>query len=254
MERHAVPARPPSTTPTRRCRDTSWNYWNLIKFNEHPARRRHVPVADAQGSVHALRRSRLPARLSRRRRDRAVHQRHRRLPAGELHRLPVLRVRLSVRHSEVQSGDEEGLQVHAVLRPRRQGLEPACIKACPTGCLHFGTKDDMLQLAEKRASNCASIPASKMPACTTRRHRRNHVVYVLHDATNPEKYGGLPKNPRSRWSFTRLERLVQAPGTDRCPCGICWRYPALRHRGAAARSTAASRQGRSTAATARKEN
>src|SRR5512143_725796 len=25
-----------------------------------------------------------------------------------------------------------------------QGLEPACIKACPTGCLHFGTKSDML--------------------------------------------------------------------------------------------------------------
>src|SRR5687768_14446505 len=32
-----------------------------------------------------------------------------------------------------------------------QGLEPACIKACPTGCLHFGAKDDMKQLAETRA-------------------------------------------------------------------------------------------------------
>src|SRR5262250_731359 len=32
-----------------------------------------------------------------------------------------------------------------------QGLEPACIKACPTGCLHFGTKDDMKALAEGRA-------------------------------------------------------------------------------------------------------
>ena len=31
------------------------------------------------------------------------------------------------------------------------GLEPACIKACPTGCLHFGTKDDMKTLAESRA-------------------------------------------------------------------------------------------------------
>jgi formate dehydrogenase iron-sulfur subunit len=30
------------------------------------------------------------------------------------------------------------------------GLEPACVKACPTGCLHFGTKDDMLQLAGTR--------------------------------------------------------------------------------------------------------
>src|SRR4030081_1811269 len=33
-----------------------------------------------------------------------------------------------------------------------QGLEPACIKACPTGCLQFGTKDDMLELGAARAN------------------------------------------------------------------------------------------------------
>ena len=31
-----------------------------------------------------------------------------------------------------------------------QGLEPACIKACPTGCLQFGTKTQMLDVAHKR--------------------------------------------------------------------------------------------------------
>src|SRR5258708_6002739 len=30
------------------------------------------------------------------------------------------------------------------------GLEPACVKACPTGCLHYGTKDAMLELAKER--------------------------------------------------------------------------------------------------------
>lgn len=30
------------------------------------------------------------------------------------------------------------------------GLEPACVKACPTGCLRFGTKDDMVALANFR--------------------------------------------------------------------------------------------------------
>ena len=34
------------------------------------------------------------------------------------------------------------------------GLEPACIKACPTGCLQFGTKDDMVALG-KRARRAA---------------------------------------------------------------------------------------------------
>ncbi len=101
-----------------------------------PARRRHLHVADAQGPVHALRRSRMLARLSRRRRHRAIHQRHRRLPAGELHRLPVLRLRLSVQHSEVQPEHEEGLQVHAVLRPRRSKAwsPPASRRVRPAAC------------------------------------------------------------------------------------------------------------------------
>ena len=30
------------------------------------------------------------------------------------------------------------------------GLEPACVKACPTGCLNFGTKDDMVALGNAR--------------------------------------------------------------------------------------------------------
>jgi formate dehydrogenase beta subunit len=30
------------------------------------------------------------------------------------------------------------------------GLEPACVKACPTGCLNFGTKDDMVALGKAR--------------------------------------------------------------------------------------------------------
>ena len=81
---------------------TAWNYWNLIKFNEYERDDGTLQLADAQGPVHALRGSRVPARLPRRRRHRPVHQRHRRLPAGELHRLPVLRLGLPVQHPEVQ--------------------------------------------------------------------------------------------------------------------------------------------------------
>src|SRR5437773_2046471 len=32
----------------------------------------------------------------------------------------------------------------------KSGLEPACIKACPTGCLQFGTKDDMIVYGNHR--------------------------------------------------------------------------------------------------------
>jgi formate dehydrogenase beta subunit len=77
-----------------------------------------------------------------------------------------------------------------------EGLEPACIKSCPTGCLHFGTKDDMLDLAEKRAkqlgehSNFPHAGVYDPPGVGG-----TGVIYVLHDAMKPELYGGLPKNP-----------------------------------------------------------
>ena len=75
-----------------------------------------------------------------------------------------------------------------------EGLEPACIKSCPTGCLHFGTKDDMKDLAEQRAKQLkdhygfANAGVYDPPGVGG-----TGVIYVLHDATKPELYGGLPQ-------------------------------------------------------------
>jgi formate dehydrogenase beta subunit len=82
-----------------------------------------------------------------------------------------------------------------------EGLEPACIKSCPTGCLHFGSKEDMKDLAEKRAKQLRddyNFPQAGVydPAGVG----GTGVVYVLHDATKPELYGGLPSNPSIPWS------------------------------------------------------
>lgn len=82
-----------------------------------------------------------------------------------------------------------------------EGLEPACIKACPTGCLHFGTKAEMKELAENRAQQLrehSGFPNAGVydPAGVN----GTHVLYVLHDATNPEAYGGLPRDPRVPWT------------------------------------------------------
>lgn len=77
-----------------------------------------------------------------------------------------------------------------------QGLEPACIKSCPTGCLHFGTKTDMLELAAARTKQLrdhygfANAGVYDPPGVGGA-----GVIYVLHDATKPELYGGLPGNP-----------------------------------------------------------
>ena len=36
-----------------------------------------------------------------------------------------------------------------------------------------------------------------------------HVIYVLHDATNPELYGNLPRNPQIPWSYTVWKWLAK---------------------------------------------
>lgn len=82
-----------------------------------------------------------------------------------------------------------------------RALEPACIKACPTGCLHFGTKAEMKELAETRAAQLrdqSGFPDAGVydpPGVGG-----THVIYVLHDAKNPELYGGLPKDPHIPWT------------------------------------------------------
>ena len=95
MERHAVPA----DHVRQHVPDDAGDGVELLEPDQvqrAPARRRDADVAHAQGPVHALRGSRLPARVPRRRRHRPVHERHRRLPAGELHRVSVLHFRMSI--------------------------------------------------------------------------------------------------------------------------------------------------------------
>jgi formate dehydrogenase iron-sulfur subunit len=77
-----------------------------------------------------------------------------------------------------------------------QGLEPACIKSCPTGCLHFGTKQDMLAIANARAQQLREHGGhANAGVYDPEGVGGTSVIYVLHDATNPEAYGGLPSNP-----------------------------------------------------------
>jgi len=70
------------------------------------------------------------------------------------------------------------------------GMEPACVKACPTGALQFGDKDEMITLAHARAKELggdASVYGDQFVGGT-------HMIFVL-----PEKasvYDKLPEKPR----------------------------------------------------------
>jgi formate dehydrogenase beta subunit len=74
------------------------------------------------------------------------------------------------------------------------GLEPACIKSCPTGCLHFGSKEDMKFEAEKRVKHLQGNGHTDAGIYDPSGVSGTHVIYVLNDAKHPENYA-LPADP-----------------------------------------------------------
>jgi formate dehydrogenase iron-sulfur subunit len=74
------------------------------------------------------------------------------------------------------------------------GLQPACVKACPTSCLQFGTKDDMLQIASHRVEQLKANGFAQAAVYDPPGVGGTSVVTVLAFGDRPELYG-LPKNP-----------------------------------------------------------
>jgi len=72
------------------------------------------------------------------------------------------------------------------------GLEPACVKTCPTGAMNFGDRDKMAALAKKRLGEVkAKFPNAKVTGLEDLR-----VFYLLAD--EPSKYyqfAGVEKAP-----------------------------------------------------------
>jgi formate dehydrogenase iron-sulfur subunit len=76
------------------------------------------------------------------------------------------------------------------------GLEPACVKSCPTGAIVFGTKEDMKQHAEERIEDLKSRGFDQAGLYDPAGVGGTHVMYVLHHADQPSLYSGLPDDPK----------------------------------------------------------
>jgi formate dehydrogenase iron-sulfur subunit len=188
--------------------ETVWNYWNLIKFNE---------VEDPDGNVSLLMRK-----------DQCMHC----AEPGCLAACPADGAIVQYSNGIVDfqqdhcigcgycvngcpfnipkfnPGTKKMFKCTLCVDRVTVGLEPACIKSCPTGCLHFGTKDDMKDLAETRAQQLREhYGFAKAGVYDPPGVGGTGVIYVLHDATNPEAYGNLPKDPQIPW----VVRLWNSP-------------------------------------------
>jgi len=193
--------------------ETNWNYWNLIKFNEHESK---------DGTLQWLMRK-----------DQCMHC----ADPGCLRACPADGAIVQYSNGIVDFQQEHCIGCQYCVSgcpfniPRfnsstkkvykctlcsdrvSEGLEPACIKACPTGCLHFGTKDDMKMLANTRVTQLKEhYGMEKAGVYDPQSVGGTHVMYVLHDATTPELYGGLPAVPMIPLSFTAWKSFFKPLG------------------------------------------
>ena len=75
------------------------------------------------------------------------------------------------------------------------GLEPACVKTCPTGAITFGSKEDMLDRAAERVVDLRERGYANAGLYDPKGVGGTHVMYVLKHADKPELYHGLPADP-----------------------------------------------------------
>ncbi len=75
------------------------------------------------------------------------------------------------------------------------GLEPACVKTCPTGAIVFGSKEDMLEHADGRIKDLKERGFEQAGLYDPAGVGGTHVMYVLHHADQPSLYSGLPNDP-----------------------------------------------------------
>ena len=75
------------------------------------------------------------------------------------------------------------------------GLEPACVKTCPTGAIVFGSKADMQEHAAERVRDLKERGFDKAGLYDPDGVGGTHVMYVLHHADQPALYSGLPNAP-----------------------------------------------------------
>lgn len=70
------------------------------------------------------------------------------------------------------------------------GKNPACVTACPTGCLTFGTKEEMLDKAAKRAEKIGGFIYPNNPKYET------HVLYIMPGGLKVADYSHANPNPK----------------------------------------------------------
>jgi formate dehydrogenase beta subunit len=99
------------------------------------------------------------------------------------------------------------------------GLEPACIKACPTGCLQFGSKTQMLDAAGRRVAQLKASGYEHAGVYDPDGVGGTAVITVLAHADQPDLYK-LPANPSVPLAVTLWKKPVKWLGMFGMVAGV----------------------------------
>lgn len=86
------------------------------------------------------------------------------------------------------------------------GLEPACIKSCPTQALTFGPREEMLKSASHRLADLNERGFRQAAVYNPPGVSGTHVLYILPHGDRPQDYG-LPQNP----AVSPIVRMWRSP-------------------------------------------
>jgi formate dehydrogenase iron-sulfur subunit len=75
------------------------------------------------------------------------------------------------------------------------GLEPACVKACPTGSIRFGAKEDMVHYGEEKVAKLKERGFEDATLYDPEGIKGVHMMYVVPRGEMLEEYG-LPEDPK----------------------------------------------------------
>lgn len=89
------------------------------------------------------------------------------------------------------------------------GLAPACVTACPTDCIKYGTRDDLIAWGKQRVETLKARGFKNAYLYGENELGGLHQLYVLTDL--PEKYG-LPAEPKVSKRVYLWQRFIKPVG------------------------------------------
>jgi len=201
-------------------RDLTPASWTVMRFSEVELEPKSPRMADPQGRLPALRGSRLPESVPGPGRDRQIFERDRRLHLRKLHR-PAARASPAVRSIFRAFRRKTTRPTSARCAPTgfTVGLEPACVKACPTGAIRFGTKDDMKEFAAVRVVDLKERGYQQAGLYDPAGVGGTHVsvrAAARRPAAAVPRPAGQPQDQSSGGALEGCSEAARRAGDDRC--------------------------------------